>query len=457
MIALIGAAWAGGYYYSDSGIVATGRGGAFVAGANNQFAQYYNPAGLIRVTDPTVNFGFSNVQQHVAFTRLDANGEPLPIAENQAAPFLVPQLGFTTPLVRDKLALAVGMVSPFAPSSDYDPNGAQRYSIIDTEIYQFSIGPSVAWRPHRMLTLGLGLQANVLILGQSVKVSATGRDDPAGDIRIEARAADRFTPNFNAGLLFEPVEQLTIGLAVQPPTNFDARGHAVLDFTESSLAAAVDRPIYQDGNCTVGPDDPTCATENGIGLAIGLPLVLRAGVAVRPNPKLEIEAAIVWQGWRVLEDIILSDIDPEVLVFGSPAEIPSEFPLPAGLRNTASWRLGAEYRIDPQIALRAGGFYENGSMATERLSVALVDPWKVQVGGGWSLWTIDDRLRIDGAIAGIFLPRQQIRDSEVQQIFVDVLGSGNTPATVGNGDLRSTGWVFGLQASWVLRPVGGRG
>jgi hypothetical protein len=180
MIALVGAALAGGYFYSDSGIVATGRGGAFVAGADTQFAQYHNPAGLIRVQDPTFNLGFSSVQQHVRFTRLDADGEPLPVAENQAAPFVVPQLGFATPLVRGKLAMAIGMTSPFAPSSDYDPNGSQRYSIVDTSIYQFSLGPSFAWRPVRQITFGLGLQANVLILGQAVKVSATGQRRPRG-------------------------------------------------------------------------------------------------------------------------------------------------------------------------------------------------------------------------------------------------------------------------------------
>src|SRR5690606_28273448 len=64
---------AGGYYYSDSGIVATGRGGAWVAGANTQFAQWYNPAGLIRVERPTVNAGWSGVQQNVRFTRMRAD------------------------------------------------------------------------------------------------------------------------------------------------------------------------------------------------------------------------------------------------------------------------------------------------------------------------------------------------------------------------------------------------
>ncbi|MEZ4322701.1 MAG: outer membrane protein transport protein [Myxococcota bacterium] len=458
MILAISSALAGGYFYSDSGIVAAGRGGAFVAGADTQFAQYYNPAGLIHVEHPTVNVGFSSVQQNVRFSRLDEDGELLTPAENQAAPFVVPQLGFVTPLVKDKLSLAFGMVSPFAPSSDYDPAGEQRYSIVDTSIYQFSVGPSLAYRPVKYVTFGLGLQAKVLILEERLAVSATGNTNPGGDILINARAQDSFTPNINVGVLVDPIEQLTIGLAVQPPTTFRARGTATLDLEDSALASAVDKPVYQDGGCTLS-DDPAdpCSSEDGIGLEIGLPLVLRAGVAVRPVPELEIELAVVYQNWKTLEDITLTGIDPEIYVFGSdtPTEIPDEFQLPAGLANTTSIRLGAEWRVNDEIELRAGGFYENGAVKPAGMSVALVDPWKVQMGGGFSVWPVDGRVRIDGALAGIYFPSFQIRDSTVQQVYVDVLGNGADPAVVGNGDLKASGWLLGLQASWIFKGKDG--
>ncbi|MFT5456046.1 MAG: long-subunit fatty acid transport protein, partial [Myxococcota bacterium] len=102
---------AGGYYYSDSGIVALGRGGAWVAGADTQFAQEYNPAGLVRIERPTINVGMSQIQQNVGFDRFKAEGGTYKTAENQAAPFLVPQLGFATPLPSD-LAFAFGFYSP---------------------------------------------------------------------------------------------------------------------------------------------------------------------------------------------------------------------------------------------------------------------------------------------------------------------------------------------------------
>lgn len=434
------AAQAGGYYYSDSGIVATGRGGAWVAGADTQFAQHYNPAGLIRIPHPTVNVGWSGVQQKVRFERLGADGEFLPPAENQAAPFSVPQLGFATPL-GDRAALAVGFYSPFAPSSLYDEEGPQRYSIKDTLIYQFSVGPSAAFRVHDMLVIGLGLQWQYLQVGEEVDITVNGQDDPAGDVAVEARVVDPFTPNANAGLLFEPVPEVSVGLSVQPPTKFQARGTGSLDFEGNSLTVLLTETYYQD-------DD--------IALNLDLPWVVRAGVAGRPTPNLEIEAAVVWQDWSALDDILIEDIDVTVqsdspILPEDQRRVDDTISLPAGLRDTVSLRLGAEARVHEALEVRAGGFWENAALTPEEVSVALVDTPKVQLGTGASVFLLGERLRFDAAFAWLFFQSLQIRNSTVTQIDAGVIDT-TVPMVVGNGDLSSHGWIVGLQGQWAFAP-----
>ena len=76
-------AQASGYYYSESGIVATGRGGAWIAGADTQFAQNINPAGLIRLEHPTINIGWSGVQQNIRWQQAKAQGGFYPEQRNQ--------------------------------------------------------------------------------------------------------------------------------------------------------------------------------------------------------------------------------------------------------------------------------------------------------------------------------------------------------------------------------------
>jgi long-chain fatty acid transport protein len=430
---LVSAAWAGGYFYSDSGIVATGRGGAFVASAEGQFAQYYNPAGLLRTERPTFNLGLSGVQQKVTFERQRADGTPYPAVENQAPPFLIPEIGFVSP-VGDRFAVAVGFYSPFAPSSEYPEEGPQRYSIKETLIYQFSIGPSFAWQVHDTLRVGVGLQWQYLQVGETVDITINGSDEQSGDIAISARAVDPFTPNANAGLVFTPVAPLSIGLSVQPPTKFSARGTGSLDFTDNALEGLLNASVY---------------TDDDVALNIDIPWVVRAGVAVRPIERLEIELATVWQDWSSLQDIVVEDVDVTVdsdLIPEEDRVVSDRFELPAGFRDTVSVRLGGEWRVHERVAVRAGGFWENAAVAPDELSVALVDTPKVQVGGGGSVFGWDDRVRFDAAFAWLAFRSASIRDSTVRQIDAGVLDSSD-PQVVGNGDLSSHGWVLGAAAS----------
>ena len=451
LLLLASSALAGRYFFSDAGIVATGRGGAWIAGANNQFAQYHNPAGLIRVRRPTVNVGWSAVHQDVRFRRLKAEPETdtdlfYEPVENQAKPFSIPQLGFTTPLpgkLGERIVVAVGFISPFAPSSLYPEEGPQRYTIKDTGIYQFGVGPSVAVRLHPMLTLGAGVQWSYLQLTETIDITVNGIDDPTGDIAVEAAVVDPSTLTGNVGLLFDPVEPITLGLSFTPGSTYSARGEGTLDFTGNAFEWLLNEPTYVD-------DD--------IALAISLPHVARAGLAVRPVPTLEIEGAVVWQGWSSLEDIEITDIDVTVdtdsfLIPEDQRTVDERIVLPAGLRDTVSLRLGAEWQADERLALRMGGFRETGALADDEVSVALVDTTKWQLGGGASAWTRDKNFRLDLAAAVLLFPDLRVRDSTVDQIDAGVLDDVE-PAIVGNGDLSSSGWVLGVQGSWSFgRPA----
>lgn len=423
------AAHAGGYYYSDSGIVAASRGGAFVAGAYGQFAQRYNPAGLIHTERPTLNVGWSGVQQAITFTRLGTDGAPLAPAENQASPFDVPELGFVTP-VGSRFAFAFGFTSPYAPSSKYDEEGPQRYSIKRTALYEFDVGPSVAFRVHPTLTVGASFQWHYFDVAQSVDATFTGQDDPSGDIAVDVRTVDRFTPNWNAGVQFTPHPAVTFGLAAQPGTTYAARGEMGLDFTGNVLANGfLQKAKYRDGD---------------VGLDLSLPWVVRGGVAVRPVERLEVELATVWQDWSSLGDIVVSDLDIDLQWSGVPlGEVTETLSIPVELRDSVSIRLGGEWRAHDRLSLRAGGFWENGAIASKDLSVALFDPPKVQVGGGGSGFVADERVRFDATVAWLFFPDQEVRDSEVVQIAAQ---EDTQTVVVGDGDYESHGWILGLGA-----------
>jgi long-subunit fatty acid transport protein len=435
-------AQAGGFYFSDSGIVASGRAGAWIAGANTQFAQYYNPAGLIHVEAPTASAGLSGVRQIVHFDRIDSAGTAMARASNLGPAFSVPELGFAMP-IKDKFAIAFGFTSPFAPSYQYTRDGSQRYSLIDSTIWLFAVGPSAAWRPVPWLTVGAGVGVQALRVDQELMITTSGpfqdgSDNPQGDVRVEARTWDRAKPFFNVGVLIDPDPHVTIGLSVTPPAKFRAKGPGLLDFTGHALEQRLDQVVWRDDSDTLNVD---------------LPVIARVGVAVRPVERWEIELAAVWEQWSSLADIQVEDIDVVVTSqqFNLERRVPPNLRLPAGFRDNLSLRLGGEWQADRDLAVRAGMMWERGSLPAERISVSLVDPWKLQGSTGLSAWFLRGRLRVDGMASYLYLPTLRITDSVVDHIAVPVLTDSVASGIVGNGTLRSHGWTAGLGASWIFR------
>ena len=63
------------FYLADIGVRGMARGGAFVAGASDISAQWYNPAALTRVKGGMVGFHAAGVHQFIDFDRSDYPGE----------------------------------------------------------------------------------------------------------------------------------------------------------------------------------------------------------------------------------------------------------------------------------------------------------------------------------------------------------------------------------------------
>ena len=135
-----GAATAGGMFVGTHGARPTARGGAFVAGADDPNAIYYNPpvsCSASRNPKAGVYFSTLGVMQHVAYTRNDAGVQrPTVVATAGvigAAPLVIPQLGFARKFSRPwgSMAFGLGVVDSHTalsryPEPSYDTEEARR-------------------------------------------------------------------------------------------------------------------------------------------------------------------------------------------------------------------------------------------------------------------------------------------------------------------------------------------
>src|SRR5215831_4888425 len=81
-------AWAGGIEFPTLGTEALGRGGAFVATADDGTAAYHNPAGFAQQRGTRITVGASLIGMDLSFRRAGSysggpyNGQPYPTVSN---------------------------------------------------------------------------------------------------------------------------------------------------------------------------------------------------------------------------------------------------------------------------------------------------------------------------------------------------------------------------------------
>ena len=116
------------YYMSDVGIRAMGRGGAFVAGADDISAQWYNPSALTRINGIHFQIDLMGVKQEMYFDRQDypgngpmVDGNPTDLVtepiRNGASPLPIPHFGFIHDFGNPDLTVLLGFTTPTPPTS----------------------------------------------------------------------------------------------------------------------------------------------------------------------------------------------------------------------------------------------------------------------------------------------------------------------------------------------------
>ena len=177
--------------------------------------------------------------------------------------------------------------------------------------------------------MGAGVAWGVLIAEQQLKISVpwnqetvevdfstldvvnnTGpNEDPANDVGFNFKASDWGGVSWNAGLMIEPPSQKwAFGLMVQPPVKFHAKGKMQADFSNHVL--------HTDGYLGDQIIVSEKVSDDDVTLNILMPLILKAGFAVRPTETSEIELAGVWQNWSRIETMTITGLNLVVDVNG---------------------------------------------------------------------------------------------------------------------------------------------
>jgi long-chain fatty acid transport protein len=453
-------ALAGGLYFSDRGVKPLGRGGAFVAGADDLHATWYNPAGLSEVGN-SVLLDFTWMNFSGEFKRksqvVDAGGTvrvfdyPSVDAETKFLP--LPTLGASFVLNKE-LTLGVSLLAPYAPLLNYPAtlgNGPSptRYSLISMDGSALLIpGGYVSYQISPKFSVGAGVQLLVGKFASSVVFNANPADrlvgapeDPRYDTFSQLSAAPIITPSGNIGVIGEPVDNLKLGASFQLPFWINAPA--------SNKVRLPTAPLF----------DKAKQDGDEVHVKFRLPAIVRAGIQYRipmaDKQSVSVEASYVREFWSLHDTI---DIIPDninlvgVTGFPSPFGVP-RLSIPRNFQDSNSFRLGGEYRRpafgQPSgLAVRAGAAYETSAIPRAYLSPLTLDSDKVTATLGAS-FGVTKGLRFDLVLAHVFAFGAEVSPAEAQIPRINpVSGNPVKVEAINGGSYAFRATLIGLGAEY---------
>ncbi|HZF50385.1 MAG TPA: outer membrane protein transport protein [Polyangiaceae bacterium] len=465
-LSLSGAAQGAGLYYADRGVRPLGRGGAFIAGADDPGAIAYNPAGLFDaggqalIDGSWVNFS-SDYTRQALVRQVDPNtGETTATYLRTFAP-----VEGTTPFLPiPTIAVAVrvdpqwvvggGVWVPYAALTTYPdaaPSGEpapQRYSLLSLDGSALAlIGLGAAYSPIPMLRVGANVGVLTGIFRSTVVFSGCvperffcAPEDPDWDVLAELNAGPIVAPTGQVGATLIPHSKIRIGASFQLP--IWVRSGATI--RNRMPRAAVFATASQEG------EDADLGFE--------LPWSARLGVEARPMDNLRVEVSGSYDGWGMHDAI---NVDPDGIALKNVAGFPERYYIPSialerGFQDSFSLHLGGEYGFSVAgfgLTARAGVSYDSSAVPRERLSVLTIDGHKITPSVGVSLNV--GPFRLDATYARVIMPEVAVaaEEARIQQVSPVQANPPENPTYINGGIYNARANIIGLGATFTFDPV----
>ncbi len=200
-------------------------------------------------------------------------------------------------------------------------------------------------------------------------------------VREKIELTDDFNYSFNFGVMYKITDQFTIGVTYRSMADADFEGDLKLknlSQTEKAILAAQGITRYKTD---VSLDD------------VDHPNQVQIGLRYSPNPKLSIEADLVWTQWSMVDYQTLEIKDP---MFQQALGV-KEIKMKRDWKDTNQEKIGIEYKLTDILTLRCGYFYDPSPIPDDTYDSIWpdVDKKTYSIGAGLNFgkWQIDGTLQ----------------------------------------------------------------
>jgi long-subunit fatty acid transport protein len=397
--------------YPDLGATQLGRGGAWLAYANDASVTFFNPAALARLGN-SVSLS-ANVNMHNAcFTRRKATsdtsddgpapGETYPEVCANATPLPIPAMAASFRLTPD-LTWGIAVVAPNGNPKESWPEfvglkmGPTRYLLTSQNNVVVFPTLGIGWKVSDTLAVGGAFTWGIGRFEMATTAMALNADnrDSGNDVRATVTAASWFVPGANLSFLSTPTPWLDVTGWVRVSAPIQAKGDITTDANYYTVDVARGRTDgIKKGDSALGncgnPDvvGTPCGSGNNVSVKLALPIEGKVAVRVhRPNLEstatttdydplrnelYDVELDLTYAQNSVIDTVQVrfpgdangrGIVTPPGLAGGA---IPPNADQEKRFKDVFGARLGGDYVVMPnQLAVRAGVFGETSAQTAQ--------------------------------------------------------------------------------------------
>ena len=256
---------ANGFRLADQDAFATARGEAFVATADNASAIYYNPAGITQLEGNNLRAGIYGIYFDPSYSP-PGSSQTYHSSDNLAA---VPQFFYTCTPKDWPVSFGLGMYSPYGLSVNWPEDTGFRAVATKGSITYFTFNPAVALKLAHNFSIGAGLTVNYAETDLQQGLSSSTYYP-----NLFRFKGDGWCIGYNLGLLWQPIDQISIGATFRSSTTVTLDGKTDVELL---------------------PHLPT--TSQPARMDYTFPLNVVFGISYRPTPKWNLEFDADYTDW----------------------------------------------------------------------------------------------------------------------------------------------------------------
>jgi long-chain fatty acid transport protein len=310
---------AGGYQVRLQGHKQTGIGLIGTPFAFDASSIFYNPGSLAMYEGKySFSVGASGIMSNHIFQKDATNYQAR--TDN---PLGTPFFGYFSVKIKDKIAVGIGVYTPFGSSAKWNDDWEGRYLIQNIKLSAIYIQPTIAYQYKGKFGIGAGF---VIAIGD-VELNKALPYSETSSAKLKGSATNY---GFNAGIFYKPIEKLSIGVDYRSQIMMKLDGGDATFVVPSALSTSV-------------------PADNKFNAELPLPANLDFGLAYTINDKWLIAAEVNWIMWHTYDSLNFTfEKSPALLNSANPREYKD------------SWipRLGAQFKLNDMFTFRAGGYYD---------------------------------------------------------------------------------------------------